>query len=140
MKTTKLIILAFIISAFALQAQTVKKAPLTTPVKKIEAYYFHYTARCVTCKTVEAEAQRNLKTLYPQLVKNGMISFKSLNLDEKTSEALAKKLDISGQTLLLVKGAKKINITNEGFMYARSNPAKFKNVIKENVDELMKAN
>ena len=29
---------------------------------KIEAYYFHFTARCVTCNTIEAKAKENLET------------------------------------------------------------------------------
>lgn len=38
---------------------------------KIEAYYFHFTARCVTCKTIEARAKENLETLYPNQFKQG---------------------------------------------------------------------
>lgn len=138
MKVLKLMALAFIISTFALQAQGAKKTVKTASAKKIEAYYFHFAARCVTCKTVEAEAKKNLETLYPQLAKKGLITFQSINLDENSSEAIAKKLDVSGQTLLLVKGNKKVNITNEGFLYARSNPEKFKAVMKEKVDALLK--
>ncbi len=138
MKALKLMALAFVISTFALHAQAAKKSAKAAPAKKIEAYYFHFTSRCVTCKAVESEAQKNLNALYPQLAKNGLITFQSINLDENSSEAIAKKLDVSGQTLLLVKGDKKVNITNEGFMYARSNPEKFKAVIKEKVDALLK--
>jgi len=61
-----------------------------------------------------------------------------VNLDEPASKTIADKLGVNGQTLLLVCGAQKINITNEGFMYARSNPEKFKAVIKEKVDGLLK--
>jgi len=39
--------------------------------------------------------------------------------------------------LLVVKGNQKINLTNEGFLYAVTNPAKFKSLIKEKVDPLM---
>ncbi|WP_243345399.1 nitrophenyl compound nitroreductase subunit ArsF family protein [Parabacteroides sp. FAFU027] len=139
MKTIKTFLLLFSIISIPLSAQTTKRVVKSSgTVNKIEAYYFHYTSRCVTCKTVEAEAKKNLETLYPQLVKKGLLSFRSLNLEESAGEALAKKLEVSGQTLLLVKGNNKINITNEGFLYARSNPEKFKSVIKEKVDELLK--
>jgi hypothetical protein len=50
---------------------------------------------------------------------------------------LAEKLGVSGQTLLLVKGDQKINLTNEGFLYAVAKPDKFKDVIREKVDFLM---
>jgi hypothetical protein len=109
----------------------------TPPKAKIEAYYFHNTARCVTCKTVEAEAKQDIETLYPNLVKDGDISFTALNLEEANGKTAASKLGVSGQTLLIVKGDKKIDITNEGFLYARTNPAKLKKIIKEKVDGLL---
>jgi len=104
---------------------------------KIEAYYFHFTARCTTCRTVEAKAKEDLESLYPNQVKQGLITFQSLNLEEAQYKTLADKLGVSGQALLLVKGDQKINLTNEGFMYAVAKPEKFKEIIKEKVDGLL---
>lgn len=104
---------------------------------KIEAYYFHFTARCITCRTIEARAKENLVTLYPNQFKQGLITFQSVNLEEASNKPLADKLGVSGQTLLIVKGDKKINLTNEGFMYAVVKPEKFKEIINEKVDGLM---
>ena len=104
---------------------------------KIEAYYFHFTARCATCKTIEASAKENLETLYPNQFKQGLMTFQSLNLEEAPNKSLAEKLGVSGQTLLIVKGDKKINLTNEGFMYAVVKPEKFKEIINEKVDGLL---
>jgi len=104
---------------------------------KIEAYYFHFTARCTTCKTIEASAKEYLETLYPDQFKQGLITFQSLNLEEAVNKPLADKLGVSGQTLLIVKGYKKINLTNEGFMYAVVKPEKFKEIINEKVDGLL---
>jgi hypothetical protein len=106
--------------------------------EKIEAYYFHFTTRCVTCRTVEERAKENLGDLYPAQVKVGTVTFQAANLNEEAGEALAKKLGVSGQTLLIVKGEKQINLTNEAFLYAVTNPAKYKAIIKEKVDELLK--
>jgi len=104
----------------------------TTVTEKIEAYYFHNSTRCTTCKTVEAEAKADLKELYGEKV-----TFQALNLEDKATNSIAKKLDVSGQTLLVVKGNQKVNLTNEGFLYAVTNPDKFKLIIKEKVDPLM---
>jgi hypothetical protein len=104
---------------------------------KIEAYYFHFTSRCVTCRTIEAKANENLEVLYPEQVKKGLITFQSLNLDEESNNLIARKLGVSGQTLLLVKGNKKINLTNEGFMYAMVKPEKFKDVMNEKMELLL---
>jgi hypothetical protein len=139
MKTFRLFLaMAFLLPFLACNAQPKTETSATGISGKVEAYYFHFNARCVTCKTVEAEAKADLEILYPDLVKSGKVSFQAVNLDESTSKDIAEKLGVNGQTLLLVGGAQKINITNEGFMYARSNPDKFKSVIKEKVDGLLK--
>ena len=104
----------------------------------VEVYYFHRTIRCVTCKTVEAEARKNIEMLYADQVKTGKISFTALNLEEATGKTVGDRLGVNSQTLLIVKGDQKINITNEGFLYAVSKPEKFREIIKEKVDPLMK--
>ena len=131
--------LAFLLllPVIACNAQSGKQASNTGSSNKVEAYYFHFNARCVTCKTVEAQAKSYIESLYPGLVKSGQISFTAVNLDETEGKAIGDKLGVNGQTLLLVKGGQKINITNEGFMYAVSQPEKLKAVIKEKVDGLL---
>lgn len=120
------------VGVFSCNAQTSKKeAPIST-TDKVDVYYFHFSSRCATCKTVEAEAKADIQSLY-----NGDVSFQVINLDDESSKAIAEKLNISGQTLLIVKGNEKINLTNEGFLYAVNNPVKFKSIIKEKVDGLL---
>ncbi len=104
---------------------------------KIEAYYFHFTARCVTCRTIESSTKENLETLYPNYVKQGLITFQSLNLDEESGKLMAEKLGVTGQTLLLVKGNQKINLTSDGFLYAVVKPEKFKEIINDKVAGLL---
>jgi hypothetical protein len=140
MKTYKLFItLLIMFPFFACTAQSSKKEVKESASNsdKIEAYYFHFTTRCTTCKTIEASTKENLEKLYPNQVKQGLIAFQSINLDEASSKPLAEKLGVSGQTLLLVKGDQKINLTNEGFMYAVVKPDKFKEIINEKVDGLL---
>ena len=137
MKTLRFgFLLAFLLPVFAGHAQTGSSKAVDS--QKIEAYYFHFTSRCMTCRTVEERAQENLKDLYPEMWKNGTLTFTAANLNEKEGEELAKKLGVSGQTLMIAKGKKQINITNEAFLYAVTNPDKYKKVIKEKVDELLK--
>ncbi len=145
MKTIRLFLLATLVLCFwSGQAQTGTKgntAPVTKESgseTKVEAYYFHFTSRCMTCRTVEERAKENLQSLYPKLWKSGKLTFQTANLNEKEGKALAEKLGVSGQTLLLKKGSQKINITNEAFLYAVTNPEKYTKVIREKVDELLK--
>lgn len=138
MKTIRLFLaLAMFIPVVSCNAQTNKNDVKKNTSDKIEAYYFHFTARCMTCRTVEAQAKEDIETLYPELVKQGKISFQSVNLDEESSKTLAEKLQVYGQTLLIVKGDTKIILTNEGFMYAVREPEKFKAIIKEKIDPLL---
>lgn len=127
-----LLLLVFVLTA-TLFAQTKSAAKPAKTTVVVAGYYFHFTSRCATCKAVEAEAKKDLAELY-----GNSSTFRSLNLDEKTSEPVAEKLNVSGQTLLFVVNGKQVNLTNEGFMYARSNPDKFKAVIKAKVDALLK--
>lgn len=137
MKTIRFILaLVMLVPVFTGSAQDGNKDKKSSG--KIEAYYFHFTTRCMTCQTVEESARENLQDLYPEQWKAGTITFQAANLDEKEGEALAKKLGVSGQTLLLVKGDKQVNLTNKAFLYAVTNPAKYKQIIKENVDKLIK--
>jgi hypothetical protein len=140
MKTIRLLLgIAFFIPFLTCNAQSSKKEVKTSDSNsdKIEAYYFHFTARCVTCRTIEAKAKENLEVLYPNQVKQGLITFQSVNLEEASSKPVAERLGVSGQTLLLVKGDQKINLTNDGFMYAVAKPEKFKEIINEKVDGLL---
>jgi hypothetical protein len=140
MKTIRFfLILALIIPIASCNAQSPGEKINTgnSSSDKIEAFYFHFTARCTTCKTIEAEAKKDLEILYPNEVKQGLITFQSLNLEEAPNKTLADKLGISGQALLLVKGDQIINLTNEGFLYAVARPDKFKEIIKERADGLL---
>jgi hypothetical protein len=140
MKTYRLIISILLFAPLiACTSQTSTKQAKATDNNsdKIEAYYFHFTARCTTCKTIEASAKENLEALYPNQFKQGLLTFKSVNLEESVNKPLADRLGISGQTLIIVKGDNKINLTNEGFMYAVVKPDKFKEIINEKVDGLL---
>jgi len=140
MKTFRFIIAIFLFSpVIACTSQSSNKQAIASGNNsdKIEAYYFHFTARCTTCRTIEARAKENLESLYPNQFKQGLMTFQSLNLEEAPNKNLADKLGVSGQTLLIVKGNEKINLTNEGFMYAVVKPEKFKEIINEKVDGLL---
>jgi len=138
-KLISLSVLLLVVSFFSVNTLAVDKKTQTTVSKsaKIEVYYFHFTRRCVTCQAVETETQAAIAALYPLQAKNGLITFKAVNLDEKTSEALAKKCKAEGQALLVISGGKRIDLTEQGFMYAKSSPDKLKAELKKTIDPLL---
>jgi hypothetical protein len=85
---------------------------------------------------VEDESEKALRELYPEKVKAGEIVFLSLDLEDESNTPLAEKFNVSGQTLLVVKGDKKDNLTNIAFMHARSNPEKLKKALQESIEKL----
>jgi len=99
---------------------------------KVEVYYFHFNRRCATCNAVEELTKQAIADNYAEKV-----SFESCNLDEASGKEVGKKLGVSGQTLMIVSGDAKINLTSEAFMNARSNPDKLKALIKEKIDPLL---
>lgn len=122
-----------LISLFILTLMVISLQAIT----KVEVYYFHYTHRCVTCQAVETETIKAVKQLYPEQYKKGLISFKSVNLDEKSSDALAKKCKVEGQALLVISGSKRVDLTEQGFMYARSKPEALKAELKKVINPLL---
>ena len=130
--------LLLILGNWSCNAQAGKKAETNTTVSaKVEVYYFHFTRRCVTCLSVEENAKKAVETLYADKLKKGEYSFKGVNLDDESSKSIAKKLGIGGQTLLVVCGDKKIDITDKGFMNAHD-PEKMKEEIKKAVELALK--
>jgi hypothetical protein len=129
--------LIMLLGSFSSNAQNNKKADTKSTVStKVEVYYFHFTRRCQTCESVESNAKLAFATLYADKVKKGEYSFKGLNLDDASSKAVAEKLGIGGQTLLVVCGSKKIDITDKGFMNAHD-LEKMKKEIKKAVNNVL---
>ncbi len=108
--------------------------------EKIEVYYFHFTRRCATCQAVETESKSALEALYPSQLKNGTISFKEVNLDNKNSKPAVEKAKAEGQSLIILKGDKRVDLTTKAFMYALSSPDKLQDEIKKAIDSMLSAN
>jgi hypothetical protein len=102
----------------------------------VNVYYFHFTRRCATCMAVEENARKAVEALYTDKVKAGEYSFTALNLDDASSKEIANKLGVGGQTLLVVRGDKKIDITDKGFLNAHD-LNKMKVEIKSAVDKVL---
>ncbi|MGE4568827.1 MAG: nitrophenyl compound nitroreductase subunit ArsF family protein [Bacteroidales bacterium] len=132
-----LVIVAFFLfanrSAKSSEALDVAESPsaLLSDSLAIKAYYFHFSRRCVTCQAVEKVAANALTEL-----SGGKIVLQSINLEEISDKALAQKLGVEGQSLLIVKGNQRVDLTSAGFLYAVASPDTFKERIKVAVGSL----
>jgi hypothetical protein len=104
---------------------------------QVGVYYFHFERRCTTCINVEENSKKAVEELYPEQVKSGEYFFQSVNLDEKSGKETGDKMGIGMQTLVVVHGEKKVDITGEGFMYA-DNYNRLKSEVQKAVDKALK--
>lgn len=136
MKQINLFIIAVMALTFSTscsgQSEKKDNNPTVSEAGNIEVVYFHNARRCATCNAVEDVSSEAITEKYGE-----KIPFTGYNLEEAEGKRRAQELGVGGQTLLIIKGDTKINITNEGFMYARSNPDKLKQVITEKIDSLL---
>ena len=132
-------IIAFIICLSAspsISAQESKSAE--TVINKVEVFYFHYTRRCMTCNRVESETKKSLESLYPEKMKAGEVVFKSVNLDAADSKIDSDRAKAEGQSLLVVAGQSRTDLTNTAFMNATTRPEKLKAELQKTINPLLK--
>ena len=139
MKAIKFLFLSLVaVSLCACNAQTSQdQKSAVVDTGELQVYYFHFTKRCATCNAVENEARFALEMFYADEGNEGNIAFTALNLEEEDGKQMAEQLQVSGQTLLLVRGDQMVNLTNEGFMNARTKPDKFHEILKSSIDKLL---
>ena len=128
-----------VFTQFSCSGQTAQKQTGTVSeiTSQVGVYYFHFTRRCSTCISVEENSKKAVEELYPEQVKSGEYFFKAVNLDEEGGKEIGEKLGVGMQTLLVVHGDKKIDITGEGFMYV-DNYDRLKAEVKKAVDKALK--
>ncbi len=109
---------------------------------KLFVYYFHSTHRCPTCINIEENTKALLDRNFAKELKDGIIVFKSINVDDKENEKLVKKYDAFGSALFLtsVKDQKEQSedLTNFGFKYSRNRPDYFADEMKKKIMEKIK--
>ena len=138
-----LLVALIIVAGISCNGQTEKTNNSTKQNESVSAdtihvYYFHSNIRCKTCVAVDEHTHQLLKDLFPEQMKNGIIVFKSINVDEKGNEALIEKYKIWGQTMLFIKGDTVVDRTNDAFMNVLEEPDKWEGMVEEQVIRLLK--
>ncbi len=127
-----------VIISMAILVMSSLMAFISPEATSVDIYYFHFSRRCATCLNVENVSKESVEFLFPEQVKSGEMKFQSVNLDEKEGEALGKKLNIEGQTLIVICGGKRVDLTDKAFLYANGSPEKLKAEIRKAIDEVRK--
>ncbi|MBP1673474.1 MAG: hypothetical protein H6Q25_1289 [Bacteroidetes bacterium] len=107
--------------------------------KVVTVYYFHSTNRCATCNAVENVTKTVLNEQYKDQVSKGLIVFKSINIDEDVNKNLVNKYKIVFSTLLIINANGTTNdFTDTAFQYAKTNPEKYKELLKVEINKALK--
>ena len=105
----------------------------------VEVYYFHRTKRCATCTSIEKVVKETLDTEYKKELKSGDVVFKSVDFQADTEHSYVKKFAIENPTLRIVYHKKKketvVDLTDDAFEYAYSEPEKLKKKLMEKINE-----
>jgi hypothetical protein len=99
---------------------------------QVQVYYFHATRRCATCKAVESVTRKTIEENYGEKV-----SFESIDSEEDSTNPLIEMYEISGQTLLIISGDQKTDLTNDAFLYANSSPERYQKKLKAAIDKML---
>ena len=143
MKKVLSILIVVLFGTFSMScSQAQNPAKNSNSTAKVEVFYFHATNRCATCLAVEENAKKTLEQNFKSQLGDRTIKFASYNIDEEANKALAEKYEIVFSTLLIIKmdGTKEIktDFTDIAFQYAHTNPAKYAELLKAEIEKNLK--
>ena len=108
----------------------------------IEVLYFHGAQRCITCRAIETNTVALLDSLYSKEQADDRIIYKVIDISKKENGQIADKYEVTWSSLFVngwKDGKENVNnMTEFSFSNARKSPDKFKEGIKNKVDELLK--
>jgi len=142
MKYLNILTLSMLLSLTACQGQDNSKVMVTTDTsRKIEVIDFYGTHRCVTCEAIEANAKYTIDTYFKNEVNDGVIVFKTINVDKDENYSVAEKFEATGTALFInvIKDGQEhhIDLTNFAFDKGKDQEA-FSTELKEKISEQLK--
>jgi len=110
-RVIRLVLIAFVtLTAIWLVSRELPESPaLDSPTAAsadadhITVYYFHRTARCVTCLTIERLAQSEVETAFRDQIASGKIVFRSVNIEEPGNDHFTTDYNLVSQAVVLVE-------------------------------------
>jgi hypothetical protein len=70
---------------------------------KVVVYYFHGNTRCVTCRTIENFTRAAVGNGFPDELKNGLIEFRSVNVEEPANEHFVQDYQLVTRSVVLAR-------------------------------------
>lgn len=111
-----------------------------TKVDKIEVIDFHGSRRCYSCQTIEKYTKETLEEFFQPELRDGIITFQSINVEEEQNKAIVEKYQARGSSLFInpiVDGED--NIAEDIQVWRLlANERNFKQYLKTKIDNLLK--
>lgn len=116
---------------------------LVMQAQRVEVRYFHGKQRCITCRSIEKCAKEVLEESFASQQKSKKISMKVIDFSTEQGKPIAANHKVSFSSLFIVKIDKngkesRIDLTRQGFQYAKRNPGEFKKILKEEITKALK--
>ena len=103
---------------------------------KLHIYYFHTAKRCPTCLAIEQTTEQVLQANYAQHLGDKII-YQAVDLSDPQNAALAHTYQVSWSSLILHRDTLRIDLTQEAFAYARTEPERFQQLLCEHIQQLI---
>lgn len=139
MKSTYFILFSIILlmTSSCINNEPVVSDEIGLPEKgQIGVYYFRTSIRCETCDAIEKFIKDEMNNKYAEEVKSGKVVFRQFNLDDEEVADFALDFKVIFKSLIIIKDEQRINLTNDAFLYADSNPEKLKQLFEKTLDEI----
>jgi thiol:disulfide interchange protein len=139
----QVILLGILLLANSQTIEAQKKSKITNnpSINRVEVLDFHTDHRCVTCLEIEKQTRKVLADNYSKELKNGKITFRLINADDKANADIVKKFLAFGTTLIIYsnKDGKETHVDLTNFAFMNFNKAdKFNARLKEEIDAALK--
>lgn len=70
---------------------------------KVIAYYFHTTARCMTCRQIEAYSLQAIQSRFSEALGKGALVWRALNVEEPANAHFVGDYQLSTKSVVLVE-------------------------------------
>lgn len=131
------VVLLFLLTNLVHQFTQAQKASTNAGANKIEVIYFHAPNRCPSCVANETQTKQVIEKHFKNEIREGQVSFISLDLKEIKNEALVEKYEIVFPTLLILKkqgsNEVKTDYTNTAFDNAFNEPEKYEKLLQAEI-------
>ncbi len=131
------ILLLLLIFSCRTEKKEETKAFETNP-ECVQIVLFHMAQRCTSCNAVEKETKKILEEVYKDELDAGKIKFLSFNFQSENGKKAASQLNVTGQSLIIVKGNNTIDLSGPAFLFAHPHPERYRDALTGELEKYLK--